>query len=128
MTAKEILSLTAVQLGKKIKDGEVTSAEAVKAVLGQIKAMEPVLNSFVTIEEEKALKQAEEVQKRIEAGELTGPLAGVPVAVKDNICIEGMKTTCSSKILADFIPSYTASAVENLKKGRSGDPWENQHG
>ncbi|MDR1770277.1 MAG: Asp-tRNA(Asn)/Glu-tRNA(Gln) amidotransferase subunit GatA [Hungatella sp.] len=116
MTAKEILSLTAVQLGKKIKDGEVTSAEAVKAVLGQIKAMEPVLNSFVTIEEEKALKQAEEVQKRIEAGELTGPLAGVPVAVKDNICIEGMKTTCSSKILSDFVPSYTASAVENLKK------------
>ncbi|WP_349946847.1 Asp-tRNA(Asn)/Glu-tRNA(Gln) amidotransferase subunit GatA [Lacrimispora sp. BS-2] len=116
MTAKEILSLTAVQLGKKIKDGEVTSAEAVKAVLGQIKAMEPVLNSFVTIEEEKALKQAEEVQKRIQAGQLTGPLAGVPVAVKDNICIEGMKTTCSSKILSDFVPSYTASAVENLKK------------
>ncbi|WP_312502295.1 Asp-tRNA(Asn)/Glu-tRNA(Gln) amidotransferase subunit GatA [Lacrimispora sp.] len=116
MTAKEILSLTAVQLGKKIKDGEITSVEAVKAVLGQIKAMEPVLNSFVTIEEEKALKQAEEVQKRIAAGEFTGPLAGVPVAVKDNICIEGMKTTCSSKILSSFVPAYTASAVENLKK------------
>ncbi len=116
MTAKEILSLTAVQLGKKIKDGEVTSVEAVKAVLGQIKAMEPVLNSFVTIEEERALKQAEEVQKQIAAGELTGPLAGVPVAVKDNICIDGMKTTCSSKILWDFVPAYTATAVENLKK------------
>lgn len=116
MTAKEILSLTAVQLGKKIKDGEVTSVEAVKAVLDQIKAMEPLLNSFVTIEEEKALEQAEEVQKRIEAGELTGPLAGVPVAVKDNICIDGMKTTCSSKILWDFVPTYTATAVENLKR------------
>ncbi|HBE86261.1 MAG TPA: Asp-tRNA(Asn)/Glu-tRNA(Gln) amidotransferase GatCAB subunit A, partial [Lachnoclostridium sp.] len=116
MTAKEILSLTAVQLGKKIKDGEVTSVEAVKAVLGQIKAMEPVLNSFVTIEGESALKQAEEVQKQIAAGELTGPLAGVPVAVKDNICIDGMKTTCSSKILWDFVPAYTATAVENLKK------------
>ncbi|CUX25192.1 Glutamyl-tRNA(Gln) amidotransferase subunit A [Clostridium sp. C105KSO15] len=116
MTEKEILSLTAVQLGKKIKDGEVTSVEAVKAVLNQIKAMEPVLNSFVTIEEEKALEQAEEVQKRIEAGELTGPLAGVPVAVKDNICIDGMKTTCSSKILWDFVPTYTATAVENLKR------------
>ncbi len=116
MTAKEILSLTAVQLGKKIKSGEVTSMEAVKAALGQIKALEPVLNSFVTIEEERALKEAEEVQKRIENGELTGPLAGVPVAVKDNICIEGMKTTCSSKILSGFVPSYTASAVENLKK------------
>lgn len=116
MTAKEILSLTAVQLGKKIKDGEVTSVEAVKAVLDQIKAMEPLLNSFVTIEEEKALEQADEVQKRIEAGELTGPLAGVPVAVKDNICIDGMKTTCSSKILWDFVPTYTATAVENLKR------------
>ncbi len=116
MTAKEILSLTAVQLGKKIKDGEVTSVEAVKAVLDQIKVMEPLLNSFVTIEEEKALEQAEEVQKQIEAGELTGSLAGVPVAVKDNICIDRMKTTCSSKILWDFVPTYTATAVENLKR------------
>ncbi|WP_077609617.1 Asp-tRNA(Asn)/Glu-tRNA(Gln) amidotransferase subunit GatA [Clostridium sp. Marseille-P2415] len=116
MTEKEILALTAVQLGKKIKSGEVTSVEAVKAALSQIKAMEPVLNSFVTIEEEKALKQAEAVQKRIESGELTGPLAGVPAAVKDNICIEGMRTTCSSKILSDFVPAYTAQAVENLKK------------
>ena len=116
MTAKEILSLTAVQLGKKIKSGEVTSPEAVKAALGQIKAMEPLLNSFVSIEEDRALKQAEDVQKRIQAGELTGPLAGVPVAVKDNICIEGMRTTCSSKILSNFIPAYTASAVEHLIK------------
>ncbi|WP_097002337.1 Asp-tRNA(Asn)/Glu-tRNA(Gln) amidotransferase subunit GatA [Lacrimispora amygdalina] len=116
MTASEILSLTAVQLGKKIKDGEVTSMEAVKAVLDQIKAMEPELNSYVTIDEEGALKQAEEIQKRIESGELTGPLAGVPAAVKDNICVEGLKTTCSSKILSDFIPAYHAKAVENLKQ------------
>ncbi|MBE5977450.1 MAG: Asp-tRNA(Asn)/Glu-tRNA(Gln) amidotransferase subunit GatA [Paenibacillaceae bacterium] len=116
MTASEILSLTAVQLGKKIKEGEVTSPEAVKAVLGQIKAMEPELNSYVTIDEEGALKQAEEIQKRIESGELTGPLAGVPAAVKDNICMEGLKTTCSSKILSDFVPTYNAKAVENLKQ------------
>lgn len=114
MTEKEILSLTAVGLGEKIKQKEVTSVEAVKAVLGQIKAMEPVLNSFVMIDEERALRQAEEVQKRIDAGELTGPLAGVPVAIKDNICIKDMKTTCSSKILSDFVPTYTAQAVENL--------------
>lgn len=116
MTAKEILSLTAVELGKKIKEKEVTSVEAVRAVLDQIKALEPVLNSYVTIEEEAALKQAEEIQKKIEAGEQTGPLAGVPVAVKDNICTEGVKTTCSSKILSNFIPTYTATAVENLIK------------
>ena len=116
MTEKEILSLTAVGLGKKIKEKEVTSVEAVKAVLSQIKAMEPVLNSYVTVEEERALRQAEEVQKRIDGGELTGPLAGVPVAIKDNICIKDMKTTCSSKILSDFVPTYTAQAVENLIK------------
>jgi aspartyl-tRNA(Asn)/glutamyl-tRNA(Gln) amidotransferase subunit A len=114
MTEKEILSLTAVALGKKIKNKEVTSVEAVKAVLTQIRAMEPVLNSFVTVEEEGALRQAEEVQKRIDAGELTGPLAGVPVAIKDNICIKDMRTTCSSKILSEFVPTYTAQAVENL--------------
>lgn len=116
MTASELLSLTAVQLGKKIKDGEVTSVEAVKAVLDQMKAMEPVINSYVTIDEEGAIKQAEEVQKRIESGELKGPLAGVPAAIKDNICVEGMKATCSSKILSDFVPTYTAKAVENLKE------------
>lgn len=114
MTEKEILSLTAVSLGEKIKQKEVTSVEAVKAVLGQIKAMEPVLNSFVMVDEARALQQAEEVQKRIDAGELTGPLAGVPVAIKDNICIKDMKTTCSSKILSEFVPTYTAQAVENL--------------
>ena len=117
MTAKEILSLTAVELGKKIKAKEVTSVEAAKAVLGQIRAMEPVLNSYVTVDkEEEILRQAEEIQKRIDSGELTGPLAGVPAAVKDNICMENMKTTCSSKILSDFVPTYTAEAVENLKK------------
>lgn len=116
MTEKEILSLTAVGLGKKIKQKEVTAVEAAKAVLGQIKAMEPLLNSFVLVEEARVLRQAEEVQKRIDGGELTGPLAGVPVAIKDNICIKDMRTTCCSKILSDFVPTYTAQAVENLIK------------
>lgn len=116
MTEKEILSLTAVGLGEKIKQKEVTAVEAAKAVLGQIKAMEPLLNSFVLVEEARVLRQAEEVQKRIDGGELTGPLAGVPVAIKDNICIKDMRTTCCSKILSDFVPTYTAQAVENLIK------------
>lgn len=63
-----------------------------------------------------ALAQAAAVQEKIEAGELTGPLAGVPVAVKDNICTEGLRTTCSSKILHNFVPTYTAEAVKNLQK------------
>ena len=110
-----ILDLTAVALGKKIKAGEITAVEATKAALAQIKALEPVLNCYVTVDEEGALKRAGEVQKQIEDGTLTGPLAGVPVAIKDNMCTEGLLTTCSSKILYNFKPTYTAEAVKNLE-------------
>ena len=70
----------------------------------------------MTVEREKALQQAAEVQKKIEAGELTGPLAGVPFAIKDNMCTEGTLTTCSSKILENFVPTFSAEAVLNLEK------------
>ena len=112
----KITELTALGLGAKIRAGEVTVKEAVQAALEQAKAAEPVINSYVTLDEEGAYAQAEEIQKKIDAGELTGPLAGVPVAVKDNMCIKGQLTTCSSKILSNFKPAYTAEAVENLKK------------
>ena len=112
----DLLKLTALELGEKIKAKEVTVREAVDAVIGQIKEAESEIHSFVTIDEEGAYAQAEEIQKKIDVGELTGPLAGVPVAVKDNMCIEGQLTTCSSKILSNFKPTYTAEAVENLRK------------
>ena len=112
----DLLKLTALELGEKIKAKEVTVREAVDAVIGQIKEAESEIHSFVTIDEEGAYAQAEEIQKKIDAGELTGPLAGVPVAIKDNMCIEGQLTTCSSKILSNFKPTYTAEAVENLRK------------
>ena len=112
----DLLKLTALELGEKIKAKEVTVREAVDAVIGQIKETESEIHSFVTIDEEGAYAQAEEIQKKIDVGELTGPLAGVPVAVKDNMCIEGQLTTCSSKILSNFKPTYTAEAVENLRK------------
>ena len=111
-----LLDLTAVELGKKIKAGEVSVLEATKAALDQIKEKDDLYNCYVTVDEEGALKQAEEVQKKIDAGELTGPLAGVPVAIKDNMCTKGLLTTCSSKILENFVPTYTAEAVLNLEK------------
>ncbi|WP_371300093.1 amidase family protein [Schaedlerella sp.] len=85
----DLLHLTAAELGRKIKNREVSVAEAVKAVLAQAKEMEPEINSYVTLDEAGALMQAESVQKRIDSEELTGPLAGVPAAVKDNRGIEG---------------------------------------
>ncbi len=108
-------SLTAVELGKKIKNKEISVMEATTAYLDAIEARDKDINAFVTIDREGALKRAEEVQAKIDSGELTGPLAGVPVAIKDNMCINGMLTTCSSKILSNFEPIYTATAVEKLE-------------
>ena len=111
-----ILDLTALELGKKIKAGEITSLQATEAVIKQIKAVEEQVHSYVTLDEEGAMKRAKEVQAQIEAGTLTGPQAGVPAAIKDNMCTKDMRTTCSSKILENFVPTYTAEAVLNLEK------------
>ena len=95
-----LMSLTAAELGRKIKSGEVTAVQAAQEALDAIAAKETAVNSFVTVvDRDKVLAQAENVQKQIEAGEYAdSPLAGVPVAIKDNMCIEGILTTCSSKI------------------------------
>ena len=108
-------SMTALQLGQMIKKKEVSVKEAVQESLAQIAALDGTLGSFVTVDEEGALKRAEEVQKGIDDGTITGALAGVPVAVKDNICTKDLLTTCSSKILSNFVPPYSAQAVDNLK-------------
>ncbi|MCM1162296.1 MAG: Asp-tRNA(Asn)/Glu-tRNA(Gln) amidotransferase subunit GatA [Roseburia sp.] len=112
----DILKLTAVQLAAKIKAKEVTVLEAVEAVLEQIEQKEKELNCYVTIDREGAKKRAEEVQKAIDTGALKGPLAGVPVAIKDNMCTKDMLTTCSSKILNNFIPTFSAEAVIRLEE------------
>ena len=111
-----LMSLTAVELGKEIKAKKVTLSEAVMAALDQIESLDGTYNSYVTVDREGALKRADEVQKLIDAGELDSPLAGVPVAIKDNMCTKDMLTTCSSKILGNFYPVYTAEAVINLEK------------
>ena len=112
----DLMSLTAVELGRKIKAKEVTVREAVLAAYDKIDEKEAELNCYVTTTREAALAKADEVQAKIDAGELTGPLAGVPVAIKDNMCTKGVLTTCSSRILENFVPTFTAEAVINLEK------------
>ena len=111
-----ILDMTALELGKRIQSGDITAVQAAEASLARIKAVEPSIHAYVTVNEEKTMEQAGKVQAEIEAGRLSGPLAGVPVAIKDNMCTEGMRTTCSSRILENFIPAYTAQAVANLEQ------------
>ncbi len=114
---RNILDLTAVELGKKIQAKEITAVEAARAALAAIHEKEDRINAFVTVlNDSEVLARAEEVQRLIDEGELTGPLAGVPVAIKDNMCTEGVRTTCASNILANYIPPYTATAVKNLER------------
>ncbi len=111
----DLMQFTAVQLSEKIKAGEVTVLDAVEASLAALEAQEKKINAFITVDEEGARKRAKEVQEKIDRGELDGPLAGVPIAIKDNICTRGLKTTCASKILYNFVPTYDAQVIENLE-------------
>jgi aspartyl-tRNA(Asn)/glutamyl-tRNA(Gln) amidotransferase subunit A len=113
----DITKMTALELGKRIKQKELSVAEAVRAQLDKIKEQEPTCHSYITLLEEEAYQRAEEVQKQLHAGELEdSPLAGVPMAIKDNICTQGVKTSCASKILSNFVPTYDATVVTRLKK------------
>ena len=112
----DILEYSAVALSAVIREGKFTATEAMEAVLARIDEKEKDINAYVTIDREQALGAAASAQEKIEKGELTGSLAGVPVAIKDNMCTEGMLTTCSSKILENFVPTFSAEAVLNLEK------------
>lgn len=111
-----LLDLTALELGAAIKKGETTAVEAAECCFARMKEMEPEVHAFINLDEERAMDQAKKVQKEIEEGKLTGPLAGVPVAVKDNICTKGFATTCGSRMLEHFVPPYDAFAARKLKE------------
>lgn len=113
---EEFLTWTAGELGTKIRNKEVRPVEAVEAVLDRIEKTEPMTGAFLSIDREGALAQAEEVEKGIRSGRYQSPFAGVPAAVKDNICTRGMETTCASRILKGFYPTYDACAVEKLRE------------
>ena len=123
-----LLSLTAVELGKKIKAHEVTVEEATKAALDAIRAKEPQVNSFVTVDEEAAMARAKEVQKLIDDGTLTGPLAGVPVAIKDNMCTEGNADYLQFQNFIQFYSDLHGRGCVKSGKSRSCDPWKDKHG
>lgn len=110
----ETLTLEAIRDG--IRERNFTSEEVVTALFDRIKLIEPKVNAYITLCEDKALAQSKLIDKKIENGEKVGILAGVPIAIKDNICTDGIKTTCASKMLEDFIPPYDAFVIKKLKE------------
>ncbi len=111
-----LYKLTAHELSDKIAKKEVSSEELTKDVLARIDAVESKTEAYVTVCKDEALAKAREVDAKIAAGEKVAPLAGIPLSVKDNICINGIRTTCSSRMLENFIPPYDATVISKLKQ------------
>ena len=109
-----ILKLSALEIGKKIKAKEITSVQATQAFLDAIESLDTKYKSYITVCRESALACAAEVDELIAQGKLTGDLAGVPIAVKDNICTKGTLTTCASKMLSNFVPPYDATVISKI--------------
>lgn len=112
----EIREMTAARIGREIRGKDLGVGEAVRAFEEEIERQEPQLHAFLSVDREKVRERVRQVEQGIRDGVYRGPLAGVPVAVKDNLCIRGWKTTCASRMLENFVPSYTAFAVEKLEE------------
>jgi len=106
--------MTFADLRKKFNSGEVSSKEIVQEKILRINQLDPTLNTFLTLNSEQALKRAEFIDNQRASGEHLPPLAGIPLAIKDNLCTKGIKTTCASKILGNFVPPYESTVTERL--------------
>lgn len=111
----DITNMTATELGAAIKRGTVSVRGALDAYYEKIEKYDGVYHCYNTLCREEAYARADDVQRAIESGELSSPLAGVPVGIKDNICTKGIKTTCSSKMLENFVPPYSATVIERIE-------------
>lgn len=112
----EISKLSALELSARIRKRQLSACDGVKDVLEHIDRWEKKTGAYLDIYRKSAYARANEVDKGIAEGRYTGPLAGVPIAVKDNICIKGRKTTCASKILENFVPAYDAEVITRLEE------------
>ncbi|MCX8131645.1 MAG: Asp-tRNA(Asn)/Glu-tRNA(Gln) amidotransferase subunit GatA [Clostridia bacterium] len=110
----ELYQLTAHELGDMLKNRKVSAVELTRSLLDRIEKIDPGVGSYITLCGDEAIKRSQEVQGKIDRGEAKSPLAGIPMALKDNMCTEGIKTTCGSKMLHNFVPPYNATVAKKL--------------
>ena len=112
----ELYEFTAHELMDKLASGEVTSEEVTKSYFDRIKEKDGIVKAYVSTLEESALEKARKVDEDRKAGKPVSKYAGIPIGIKDNMCITGTRTTCSSKMLENFVAPYNATVIENLNK------------
>ena len=110
----ELYALSAGELARMLRAKECSSVEITRSVLGRIDKVESKVRAYLTVDREGALAAAAKADERLAAGEALPPLAGIPIGIKDNICTKGLRTTCASKMLYNFVPPYNATVVERL--------------
>ena len=116
---KSICEMTAEEIGKAYREKTLTVPEVVKAFLDNIEKEDEKIKAYITVCKEEALKKADEVQAMFDAEKEMGALAGIPIAIKDNICTKGVRTTCASKMLENFIPPYDASVMKKIEEANA---------
>ncbi|MGH2812331.1 MAG: amidase, partial [Actinomycetota bacterium] len=116
-TSDELWRSTAAEIAGLVRAREVTASEVTEAVLSRMDELEPEIKAFMTTTPEAARAKAADVDEAIAGGQNSGPIAGVPVAIKDIICTRGVRSTASSKILDNYVPPYSATVVERLDAG-----------
>ena len=112
----DLQNLTVHELQEKLAKKEISSKQIVESYIKQIDEKEADVKAFVTLTKDEALKKAEQVDDKIQKGEITSSLAGIPIGIKDNICTKGVRTTCSSKMLENFVSPYNATVIEKLNE------------
>lgn len=113
---KELHDYTIVEVGERLNRKELSPVELVKHLLSRIELIDEKINSYITVMQESAIESAKQAEMELFQGNIRGPLHGIPIALKDLLYTEGVRTTAGSKLLEDFIPSYNATVVEKLQK------------